>query len=68
MAVPVVTAKQGVAGPADAKVPTDTDSPQGLRVTITLYGTGANTLTDFATLAAQNFACPSATMLWERAG
>jgi hypothetical protein len=68
MAVPVVTAKQGVAGPADAKVPADTDGVQGLRVTLTLYGSQANTLTDFATLAAQNFACASATMLWERAG
>lgn len=68
MATPTVVAKQGVSGPADAKVPADTDAVQGLRVLVTVYGTSAQVLADFATLAATNFAAPSATLLWERAG
>lgn len=66
MAVPTVVSKQGVQGPADTRLATDLDGTQGLRVEITLIGTQANTLADFATLQALNFASPSATMTWER--
>lgn len=66
MAVPTVVSKQGALGPADSRFPANTDGVQGIRISLTLIGSNANTLTDFATLAAQNFACGSATLTYEK--
>ena len=66
MATPTVIVQHGAQSPTTESVHDAAGTTVSYRIELTFFGTLANVLTDWNTLIATNFACPTVAARWWR--